>query len=198
MPLVIPSGESNLACICGIDPGTTTLGLSVMIYDVHDFSIKSVRADTFNAKRFINDEALISETHDTRTLRLIAQKNNLLTSIEHYKPNVICCENPFYNRLRPNAFGPLVETICFLRWAAMEYDVRIPFIRYEPAVVKKGVGAFATTDKKKDVFQAILAIPEIKDNFIGGSIYDLDEHSVDSIAVAYTHLRNIRKELSNV
>lgn len=193
MAFIFPPDGSLVGTIIGIDPGTNTMGLCMMDVNVHTLEIINVKAETFKSERYLDLNDDVVRTHGERVAKLLIHLRHLESVLEHYKPFVVCVENPFMNRLRPGAYGPLVECVATIRTAVLKYSKLIPFLGYEPAVVKKTVGCFATSGNKIDVTNAIANIAEITNIIDKDIIFMLDEHSVDSIAVAYTHLKNMRK-----
>ena len=197
MPLVLPADGSFIETICGIDPGSNTLGLCFLKYHVQTFEIISITAETHRAERFIDEDCELARTHSVRLVKLLSHRDNLITCFEHERPSFICAESPFINRHRPEAVVALVETMSAIEVAAVAYDPLIPFIKYPPATVKKSIGAFAT-GTKTNVLDALLATQQIT-LLIKPEVLKLyDEHSIDAISVAYTHYKNLKKESANV
>ena len=107
---------------------------------------------------------------------------------------MICCESPFFNRFQPSAYGPLVEMVFAIRTASLQYDVNVPFITYSPSEVKKALGA-GHAAKKEIVKASLMANPELNNIYNRTNrvtMQDLDEHSIDAIGVAYSHLALLR------
>lgn len=190
--LSLPDHYSEVGRIVGIDPGTNQLGFSVMEYDLRNNALLSIVALTFRSERMMDYDACLMETHHERAWKIQAQRRNLLRNLCGYRPHVVCCESPFYNRLRPGAYGPLVEMMDGIRGACMDYHPCVQFLTYEPSVVKRAVGAGAIA-KKELVKEAILANTDLNQCY--GQLASLDEHSLDAVAVAYSHLQFIRKNV---
>lgn len=193
MPIIYPDClGKEVGTICGIDPGTNMLGFSTLCFDLKTLEVLSVQATSFKSDRMTEEDDLLLITQNERTAKIIAQKNNLVRQFRFYCPNVVACENPFINRLRPNAFGPLVEVVAAVRLAVREYNPIVKFFTYEPSVIKKSVGAGAIAGKEA-VKEAILKLNELNPCALT-SLADLDEHALDAVGVAYTHLLRYRKE----
>lgn len=191
--LIYPqSSNSEVGTIVGIDPGTNLLGFSILRFDLRNLEVISVEADTFKSERMIEEDDLITITHNERIAKLYAQKNNLLQLFNSVQPNWIACEHPFMNRFRPNAFGPLMECLFAIRTAAIEYSQIVKFFTYPPSIIKKAVGAGAHTGKDP-VKEAVLANKELSPNEFT-HLGHLDNNAIDAIAIAYTHLKEIRRE----
>ena len=171
--------------ICGIDPGTINLGFSIIEVDLF-LSITNIKAITFASE-------ILDDSKRDYYSRIKAQKENLLHQFYYYRPFAVACEGSFYNSFRPSAFKPLIETIQAIRESCAEYNGYECFFIYEPKLVKKATGAIANPNKYL-IKQAIINNQEIK-NAYNGDINRLSEHSIDSIAIGYTHLRFLRGEI---
>ena len=173
--------------ILGIDPGTDTIGFSIIKVNIDDLKIVSVTPWTEKVSRFIDEDSFEVEIHSAKysRLRLISEQFTHILSI--YNPTVVVSEAPFFNRFRPNAYAPLVETIFTLQKALHLWDDYKPLYMVDPPSVKKAVGAPARGDKDA-IKRAIKLIKELEmvnfDNF--------DEHSIDATAVGYYELLKLR------
>lgn len=181
--LHIPPGSSNVATIVGIDPGSSCLGLAIIEFDLLTNKILRTTAKTFVANRFIIKNDILTELHGERFSRIETHKVNILAALMSAKPVLIACESPFFNSRMPNAYGALTEVLVAIKSAVFEYD-RTKVIRLmDPPNVKKSVGAPGNADKIK-MKEKVLALQDI--NYDGDvEIENLDEHSLDAIAVAY-------------
>lgn len=185
----VPGDE--IGTIVGIDPGTNMLGFAVLRFDFKTLEILSVQGESFKSERMIEEDCLIAHSHNERIAKIYAQRDNLVQQLNHYRPFVVACENPFINRFRPNAYGPLVEILFAIRTAVIEYSKFVDFVTYEPSVIKKSVGAGAVCGKE-EVKTAILLNKELSPNEFT-SLEHLDEHALDAVGVAYTHFTRFRK-----
>lgn len=184
--------SDNVANIVGIDPGSQTLGFSVLSFDVTTNEIIKTQAKTFTGGKL----AFISEweelTHGERQARISAHGKNLLELFNHYMPLQIACEAPFYNMKRPNAFQALLEVILEVKKSAHLYDPWRSVYLIDPPTVKKSVGASGGGDKEA-VKKAIAAKKqELK---LVQEIELYDEHSIDAIAVAYCRFQELKKSI---
>ncbi len=191
--LIMPQvTDTEVGTIIGIDPGTNMLGFSVLRFNLRTYELLSVEGQSFKSEAMIESDDFISITHNERIAKIYAQKNNLVQLLRFYNPMAVTCEHPFINRFRPNAYGPLVEILFAIRTACIEFNPLVKFITYEPSVIKKAVGATAFANKDL-VKAAILANKELSPNEFTHLGF-LDEHALDAIGVAYTHLLRLRKE----
>lgn len=103
---------------------------------------------------------------------------------------LIAIESGFINPRMPGAVIPLASAISIISDAAINIDPDVLIIEYPPSIIKKAIGA-NPIGNKSPVFNALeknLEIVELID------IYPLTEHCVDSIAIAYTALLEIREK----
>jgi Holliday junction resolvasome RuvABC endonuclease subunit len=120
--LQLSESHSPLASICGIDPGTNHLGFAVMEIDTQTLAISSIHAFTLVAERLVEDDNLIAIQHTERVAKIYALQQTLTNLYSYYKPFTICCESPYYNHFRPNAYGALVEIIYAIRMSVINYN----------------------------------------------------------------------------
>lgn len=191
MPLVLPPGQ-EVGCIVGIDPGTNFLGFCALDINLRDVSVVQHFACSFQSDKMLDPDSFVSICHNERIAKIFAQKNNLLKRLRYHRPFVVTCENPFINRFRPNAYGPLVEVLFAIRCAVTEYNPAVKFLTYEPSIVKKTVGAGAICGKD-EIKLVVRKIQELREHSTV-NMDEMDEHAVDATAVAYTHLLKYRKE----
>jgi Holliday junction resolvasome RuvABC endonuclease subunit len=191
---LMPTGAGDLANLIGIDPGTEMLGVACITFSVTTLEIHSTTAETFSGSKLPLDRWL-AEVHTHRIARLEAHKLNLLRIFRQVNPIAVVCETPYFNRRMPSAFEALVQAMNAIRFAVWEYDPYLQLDTIDPSGAKKAagvVGKIKGKDKKSPVRDAILALTEIK--YAGAVPLEmLDEHSIDSIAVAYSKLLEYRK-----
>lgn len=184
MLYVPPSART--CTICGIDPGTNTLGCALLEVDIDTLAVHSIYTHTYVGEMLPHSESLEIGYGD-RLARLDALKQSLWSIFEASRPLYIGCEAPFINPRRPMAYGALVEAVGAVQAAVIAYNVRTVFRLVPPSLVKKAVQA--KSNDKDAVWEGMLRIPEIVVALNG---FRPDEHSVDAIAVAYYVLQQIR------
>lgn len=190
--LKLSGNHPILASVCGIDPGTNHLGFAVMEINTRTMAINSIQAMTLVADKLVEDDNLIAIQHTERMAKIYALQQVLTNLYCYYAPFTICCESPYYNHFRPNAYGALVEIIYAVRLSVTNYSPVVSFETYEPSIIKKAVGANAIS-KKDGVKLAIKNNPNIVGR-LSVPIDSLDDHAIDAIAVCYTHLNKLTKE----
>ena len=187
--------DSDIYRICGIDPGTNHLGITLLSINIDSLEIETIDMVTFNPKLSEIDDFLIINYNETMA-KIIAQKKQLSSWLIDNKPHIVCCESPFFNRLRPSAFGPLCETLFSIKISVMEYNTFVSFKLYQPSLIKSVLGI--STGRPKNNTLRISTKQLIKDRLF--QIKELadkitDEYNVDAfdaLAVAYTHLLLLR------
>jgi len=185
MPLILPD-QYKIYRLIGIDPGINNTGISVFNIDYMTNKILNIEAFTIVNDKLFDKTGLDSEYYTERTIKLYKLKAAIQHILMIFNPAIVACESPFYNRFRPTAFSSLLEVLNMIHSSIIEYNVNIPFHTVEPLYVKKIVGA-GMMKGKADVKLAIKNINEILLATVN-NIDELDEHSVDAIAVGYAFL----------
>jgi Holliday junction resolvasome RuvABC endonuclease subunit len=187
--LPYPIDKNTQTCIVGIDPGSETLGVSVLFFDVVTLQIIKILPKTYIGSK-LPVSPMLSMLHNDRVSRIKAHEYNLFNIYTEYNPVAIVSEAPFYNPRRPNAYGVLVEVICAIRNSIIRYSDTMCFYQVDPASVKRAIGAKGNADKDLVKYHIGL-IPEIVNN-LNIAINHLDEHSIDATAVAYHQFLSYR------
>lgn len=187
LPLSIPNIN-----IIGIDPGTDKLGFSCITYDLINKKISSTCATTIIASKCIRYDPHV-DVHGERARRLSVIEQCLYNYYKIFNANFVVCEHPFYNNSRPSAFEPLVESIAAVRKSLFLYDPAMLVMAVDPPTAKKAIGAGGAA-KKDDMQRALKNIEHSLafNPLVFGVPFDLlDEHSVDSIAVAMSFVNKL-------
>lgn len=82
------------------------------------------------------------------------------------------------------AYGALTEVCAVIGQTVREYDAWMRLMLYEPNTVKNGVGAKGGCGKEEVQTKVISLLGHLYKGSV--PITELDEHSIDSVAVAYT------------
>lgn len=186
--LTIPAFSENTAKIVGIDPGTETLGVAIITFRIDDFKIVRCEAETFIGSNLLSNQ-WTGQLHGDRYRRIEAHRFNLSTFFLNERPLIIGCESPFIKRRFPQAGLALTEVVCAIRAAVRCYDIWKPLYTITPPEAKRAVGASGSA-KKEEVKEAVLKIDELTSTAFT-PIANLDEHSIDSLAIAYCLLKQL-------
>lgn len=193
--LILPKNPQRIATIVGIDPGTETLGFSELDFDIETFELRRWEPVTFLGSKLLKSSDWVGQVHGARYQRLDAYGRHLQKLFDQIDPYVIACEAPFINMRRPQAYGALTEIVYEIRRAVMAHNRwKEPYL-IDPSTVKNSVGAKGNADK--DAIKASIArIPELT-AVLTRPLEELDEHSLDSGAVAYAAFKNLKAVASS-
>lgn len=184
--------ELNDFTIMGVDPGISHMGLSAIVVSPDLRSIKYIAGRTSHG-----DDANLDSNYayyvDDRYAKIKHHDGFISAWLYTYKPSFLVYEKPFIHSSRPAAYGALIESTCCIKDAAQRYSPYVDVYEYAPLSIKKRVHAEGFNSKEY-VKDALLGINEIS-YFIKNQMVSLDEHSLDAIAIAYTHLLNLRDGL---
>lgn len=183
---------SHTVRVIAIDPGSFKCGFCICDIDFTNRKILRIEAETIRVESLANDTGYPEELVSAATLRYYKLRNELVRRFDDIKPQYIVYEGPFMNRLQPSAYGPLVAMMTLIQDAVLHYNIAVPFVIFQPQVVKKSV-SIAGKKGKEVVIEALRKIPEIMDVLVT-DIESLDDNGVDAIAVGYTFFKsNIQK-----
>lgn len=178
--------NNNYFRIIGIDPGSRNLGVTIMFIDIETLEIMDIVPIPISLNKHnildVNKISLIS--------RLSYLRKEFERIVHAYNPIAVAIESGFINPRMPGAVIPLASAITAMSSVIMEYDRTITIIEYPPSIIKKAVGA-NPIGNKSPVFNALVANSEFEELV---NLEVLTEHCVDSIAIAYTMLLDIREE----
>lgn len=171
----------------GCDPGTVTLGLFVLEFNVDDQSkVKCVWAGTLHVKNKSQPDTL-SLLDSERATRLQELKVKLAEAIYILRPKYFATETPFMRKGMLSAYESGIELQVMIRAAVRQNSLTMVINGYNPIIVKHNVGVDHIKTTKEDVQTAVTNL--FKDTAI--DISTLDEHSADAGAVAYTFYRTV-------
>lgn len=195
--LTMPKDACECATVVGIDPGSDTLGVGFLTFNVQTLEIVSTQALTLNGTRN-GRGSFATQIHGDRMGRINSHKWELSRIFTAASPVSIACESPFMSRRMPAAFGALTEVVCAVREAAMLYDAWKPLVMIDPPTVKRAVGVSGKTggpEGKKLMLQALLVMEQALHYDGDVPMRLLDEHSIDALAVAYCHYNQLLEQL---
>lgn len=191
--------------IVGIDPASKLMGVSVIDLHLDTRQAVLLHAQTFNAEHLIRNYQPVISVHGERTARLMAIEDTLHGFFHYWEPHCIISESPYMGRF-PQAFATLTECVTAIRRATYRYDPYLPLRMVDPMTAKAAVGVSTKgrakvgkgkhrkTDLTKDDVKVGLLLQPLH-NPNGIDIQQLDEHSVDATAVAYSRVQFILQNL---
>ncbi len=191
--LTMPFGSPPVVSVIGLDPGSHSLGVGILMLDARTLQIVGSEALTLNGDRLAGKNSWMAEVYGDRIARITAMRDTLIAIFRHHQPLDIATESPFYSQRRPQAFSALTEVICAIRDAVMQYDSWKTLYSIDPPTVKMAVGA-AGNAPKEIMKEKILGLACLRYN---GEIplHHLDEHSIDALAVAYCRYKSLLEKL---
>lgn len=178
--------EEHIGRIVGIDPGSTTLGCALIEYDVRTLEILRTCTYTFNAAKMRLDD-LVTLNYSERFARIFALEDALLGVFLDVRPNYIASESPFLKRRFPQAFAVLTEVVYAIRMAVRRYDPVMTLDLVDPPTAKIAVGSTGkgTKEQVHAALKKLLPVLHFDEAHSACRFEDLDEHSTDSMAIAY-------------
>lgn len=188
--LVLPTQSTPLR-VMGIDPGTSTLGISLLSWDLHSNQYSVDFAQTQVARDTTLGYGMYRELHGGRQARLEQLADRILELFFGLCPHVVVIEAPFQGRFA-QSFAALTECVTMVRYALMHYDNQIPLTQIDPITVKKVAGVVLKgKDRKKASDKGVVrdALASRLDLRWSVPLDSLDEHAVDAVAVALYYLR---------
>jgi hypothetical protein len=191
--LILPDDPTPYRII-GIDPGTDTLGASELELDLADGSISIVTAQTFHGSQLIRGYRDMEDTYGARFARLYALEELLVTVFRDERPHSIISESPYFNSRRPQAYGALVEAMAMIARAVHQYCSRMPLLKVDPASNKANMKVSGKSGDKDLMKKAVLTCTDLR-NPRHIDLDALDEHSIDSLTVAYYRACAVRAML---
>lgn len=195
--LTLPNGSQNYR-IMGIDPGTDTLGVSIVDLDIITYEAKIIFVDTLSGLKGSRRFPEFEETFGSRSAKLYSNSLALSELVNLYRPNCIISESPYMGRFA-QAFEALVECLTMIRNVILKYDPYLALETIDPSNVKKAVGASGRTAKGGDKHTVRDALFKLKGlyNHSNKPLELLDEHSIDATAVACFKLKQIYPNIFN-
>lgn len=171
--------------VLGIDNGTDTVGIAVVDHHLVTGLSTVVHAETLTASRtaYTRHEGKL----DARG-KLYARLDVIATwfweVLNEFDPDVIGCESPFQH-LHAHSFAVLTTAIDNLSSVAFQYCTTLEFSKISPGAAKKAVCPVGQYGNSKEHIREMIG--KNKDIVFGEGVKldDLDEHSVDAIAVAH-------------
>lgn len=191
MYLKVPQSYSAYR-VLGIDPGLNHTGVSILDVDSTTHVVCAAVAFTLTNDKLVNESGLDWESHSERMIKIYKLRHALAHILSDYRPSIVGCEAPFYNRLRPMAYGALVEVVSHLQQTIIDHNPNIRHVLLAPMTVKKEIGAKAVKNDTVQGKSIVKAAVQLNAELMGAlqvPLVSLSEHAIDALAVAYTVLK---------
>ena len=177
--------------VMSIDPGTDTLGVSVLDLNLETLQTTLAEVHTFRGSQLQRGYPTIGDRHGDRIARLYGHEENLAGYMNLTRPDSIITEGPYLGRF-PQAYAALVECVSAIRRAVIRYDYFAPLHVIDPSSVKKHMGVKGTSGDKGAMTRALCDLMYVENPKILNpsliDIHQLDEHAIDSTCVGWYHV----------
>lgn len=177
--------------VISIDPGAN-LGITISEGDMGLTYLKPIHTETIDlnkwAKIFYPD---MVDDYGARFARIYTLRKVLANVLTKWQPDFMTHENAFMMIRRVTAGIILAEYVLIMKMVAYDYDPDLPIYGYAPFEIKSAVKTGKMSGNKVLVTEAL---PKLVDLDLSNVNLDqLDEHSIDSIAIGYCFLDKNRK-----
>lgn len=181
--------------LLSIDPGTTTMGISVYEIDHYTGDYQLLMLDTVFIERYISHVPLLRYLASSQTLlsaKLEAVSQIVCDLCKRYEIEQVVCEDIYFQHI--SSHRTMSEGLHAIRVGVMRYDPAIELEMIPPREVKGGVGV-PKNSSDKELMRG--AVKERLANKLAEGI-DLDsvtEHAIDASAIGYywiTHSSNLK------
>lgn len=167
--------------IASIDPGSDTLGFTLLIVDMRTGVITVEHSETYHASRnlrYLPDG--YEELNGSMRARMFCHQKTLTNLLCQFQPHVVVAESAFLKKRFPRSFEVLTIGLEMIRSALYFYDPSARLDLVDPRTVKKAVGVTTNLSDKEKVHQGVINYPGLQWNV---DPHTLDEHSSDSVAI---------------
>jgi len=180
--------------ILSIDPGLSTCGYAITIYD--EYKPYIIASGTINItslipmyKTIMKDALLFNES----VIRTNILKVEITRILDVHNPDFIVSEAAFYNPSRPSAFASLLNCIyCIDELLYLRYTTNIVNSSYQgklykipPLLIKQASSIYGARPDKEDMYHAFMYLLDHNEILIDKNvdISELDEHAIDAIHI---------------
>lgn len=172
--------------ILGIDNGTNTVGIVMLDHDIRTGVSTVTRAETFKADRVSGTLYPDMEFYeDTLRARLRAIQRYMATVLEDEDPDSVAIETPFARRAFVTSYKALSMSLDYIQDAVYDYRPGLEFVGISPYTAKAAVIPKGSNFKTEKDFIRTCILAERDIVAANGIVLsELDEHSIDAIAVA--------------
>jgi len=175
--------KKNTINILSIDPGANC-GVTIFTINIHTLEIVGIESILLLLNNYVNKD----DTKDNMNFRLKVLHKRIVGIVKEYDIRLLAIENAFLNSRFPKAVMQLSQYISTIELACNEVNKFIRIYKYQPTVIKKRIGAGGGANKDG----MTSAINSIKDITKFVNPLNMTEHQVDSIAIGYLAITDIR------
>ncbi len=183
----LPEPTLDYIRLLSIDPGTDTMGVSIFDISPDDYSFRVVYSNTFKASQYTTYGTTYADSRGHATARLYQHSKVLTEIMEYTQPTLICAESNFLKFGRVEAYKALVLCFDMILDVVWNYSPSMYLYRVDPVSAKNYVGVSHKGTDKEDVRAGV--VKHLSDYMDGVCLDDLDEHSIDSIAIGHCFIK---------
>jgi Holliday junction resolvasome RuvABC endonuclease subunit len=179
---------------------TSLINLGVSVGDIRDDCLLVNYATTYNIDRLVGIGMYMHRDIPLNTVRCDAIYDLTEILIEHYNPDMVIYESPFYNQKNPKTLMSQMLAVAAINIKAyMSINKDINPLRYNPVELsaKEVRAAFNVKDGDKYLMEEALMrlMEEESIRFKDDAIIDkIDNHTIDSIAMLYNRYLAFKTE----
>lgn len=168
-----------------MDPGSLTAGFSIVSFNPNKKRYTVLETFTGYGKAYLKEMKDIKQIHGDRVTRNFGYGYIFNRLLNEYQPDEVVCEEPHFRFL--TAYRALVEQITMFRMHLYQYNPEMPLVIYKGSLVKGTLKVKGNSGDKTLMHKGLMARKDVHyAKHI--NVAELDEHQVDSIAVAITHI----------
>ena len=194
MLIPAPRKPDTMVRICGVDPGTSHLGLAILDWEWGTDQAEVVWADTVHVKDATH-ETDFTESCGKRDKRIQLLGEAWAEFLELARGTFFITETPFMLKSKLSAFESGIELQKMLRTGLWEQAPQKFLHGINPMMVKSFVGVETKGTTKDDMS---VAVQKLYANHTLIDLATLDEHSIDAIAVANYFVRSSLLNLNSL
>lgn len=183
--------------VVSIDPGTETMGVSLLELDPITLKQSFVEAFTMRGSVLNYYWGNVLHDGDGRDSRLIALEQQLVSYFQYAQPHMVVYEDNYLGA-SPQSFKALIEACMCIKHAIWKFNPYLASYTIKPNQAKSIVNAIprrgmSQEERKELVRQGLMRYQplQVPPHILAA----LDEHSVDSVAIGAYALQEIANEL---
>lgn len=178
-------GEHDRDCVrvMGIDPGSRTLGISILTCFPYEQKLQLDEAWTLNTEKVIQLKRFRVARVGENQVRMEAIEEEILMALQNFYPDAVVMETPYLGRL-PQSFFVLTQVMVAIGRAVDAYSAAMFLNKIDPSTVKKTIGVPGTSSDKGLVRKAVEGLANLE-NLSGRPLKSLSEHAIDATAVGH-------------
>jgi Holliday junction resolvasome RuvABC endonuclease subunit len=168
--------------LLGVDPSSTTIGYSIVEYNLDYKIFNIIEASSYYAPVSSNLQCLL-ETSDEKYRRLKIIKEFLSRKLSEYSITDAYCEDAYFKN-STDAYASLLGCIQVVKDAVTECSYTIPVTLVRASSVKVGMGVQGDSGDKLLMLNALKNKEESIIPPYEGFVDQLDQHAIDAICIA--------------